>query len=86
MVAAAALDPRCYHLCMLEELDSLTEKLNEVDAHVRFLREENQQLRHQRAATENELDAMKKRVAVAMRRLDQLIERLPPEAQASEQA
>jgi outer membrane murein-binding lipoprotein Lpp len=71
---------------MLEELDSLTEKLNELDARVRLLREENQQLRQQRAATEIELDAMKNRVAVAMRRLDRLIERLPPETRASEAA
>ena len=52
----------------------------ELVAHVRQLRDENQQLRTQLATSQSELAALNERVTVATRRLDELIARLPHEA------
>ena len=64
---------------MLEELDALDGKMRELASHVRQLREENQQLRRQLAASQSELATLNDRVAAATRRLDTLIEELPGE-------
>jgi septal ring factor EnvC (AmiA/AmiB activator) len=64
---------------MLEELDALDGKMRELAAHVRQLREENQQLRRQLADSQSELATLNDRVAAATRRLDTLIEELPGE-------
>jgi cell division protein ZapB len=64
---------------MLEELDALDSKMRELSAHVRQLRDENQVLRRQLAASQSELATLNERVAAATRRLDSLIEDLPGE-------
>jgi len=64
---------------MLEELDALDARMRELAAHVRHLREENQNLRRQLAASQAELGTLNERVSAATRRLDSLIEELPGE-------
>jgi chromosome segregation ATPase len=64
---------------MLEELDALDAKMRELAMHVRQLREENQNLRRQLAASQSELATLSDRVTAATRRLDTLIEELPAE-------
>ena len=64
---------------MLQELDALDGKMRELALHVRQLREENQHLRRQLAASQSELAILNERVATATRRLDSLIEELPGE-------
>jgi len=64
---------------MLEELNALESKMRDLAAHVRQLREENQGLRRQLAASQSELTTLNERVAAATRRLDTLIEELPSE-------
>jgi uncharacterized coiled-coil DUF342 family protein len=66
---------------MLEEVDSLAAKLTELSAHVRALRDENQQLRNRLANANAELDGLRERVGTALARIDALIERLPADAQ-----
>jgi len=65
---------------MLDQLDALTLRMQELVAHVRQLREENHQLRTQLATSQSELAALNDRVALATRRLDGLIERIPRDA------
>jgi len=64
---------------MLEELDALDAKMRELAAHVRQLRDENQNLRRQLTASQLELATLNERVTAATRRLDTLIEELPAE-------
>ena len=64
---------------MLEELDELDAKMRALASHLRQLREENQRLRRQLAASQSELVTLNERVAAATRRLDMLIEELPGE-------
>jgi len=66
---------------MLEDLDALTEKMTLLASHVRALRDENQRLRTQVANANVELDAMRARIAGAMQRIDNLLERLPADEQ-----
>src|SRR5208282_4988104 len=70
---------QCYHLAMLDQLDALTSRMQELVAHVRQLRAENHQLRTQLATSQSELAGLNERIAAATRRLDGLIERLPRE-------
>ena len=72
--------PRCYHSRMLDQLDALTSRMQELVAHVRQLRDENHQLRTQLATSQTELAALNERIVTATRRLDALIERLPGDA------
>lgn len=65
---------------MVDQLDALATRLVELVAQVRHLREENHQLRTQLGNARAELAALNERVAVASRRLDGLIERLPRES------
>lgn len=69
---------------MLEELDALTEKLREIGAQLRALRDENQRLRTQLANANVELDEMKTRVAGAMQRIDSLLDQLPLETRGED--
>ncbi|BAP87217.1 uncharacterized protein E1O_00860 [Burkholderiales bacterium GJ-E10] len=62
---------------MLEPLDALTNRVNELVALVRHLREENHQLRTQVANAQAEAGALRERIAVASQRLDTLLEQLP---------
>ena len=62
---------------MLDELDNLAAKINEIAAMVKTLRTENQQLRAQLVAASSELELMNGRVDEAARRLDALMQRLP---------
>ncbi len=62
---------------MLDQLDALTTRLQDLVAHVRQLRDENHLLRTQLATSQAELAALNERIATATRRLDALIERLP---------
>lgn len=62
---------------MLDQLDALTGRMQELVAHVRQLREENHQLRMQLAGSQAELAALNERIETATRRLDGLIARLP---------
>ncbi len=62
---------------MLEPLDALTNRVNELVALVRHLREENHQLRTQVADAQAEAGALRERIAVAGRRLDTLLAQLP---------
>jgi|APFre7841882724_1041349.scaffolds.fasta_scaffold261137_1 predicted nucleic acid-binding Zn-ribbon protein len=66
---------------MLDDLDALAEKMTLLAAQVRSLRDENQRLRTQAASADVELDALRNRIAGAMQRIDNLLERLPEEAQ-----
>lgn len=70
---------------MLEDLEALRAKLTELHARVRMLREENMRLRAQAGAAQIELDALRRRCAGAVQRVDELLARLP-EAQAEERA
>ena len=70
---------RCYHSRMLDQLDALTSRMQDLVAHVRQLRDENHQLRTQLATSQTELAALNERIATATQRLDALIERLPRE-------
>jgi chromosome segregation ATPase len=74
---------------MLDDLDALTEKMTLLASQVRQLRDENQRLRTQMARANVDLDALRTRVAGAMQRIDELLERLPaeqPEAAPTEKA
>ena len=74
---------------MLDDLDALTEKMTLLASQVRQLRDDNQRLRTQMARANVELDALRTRVAGAMQRIDELLERLPaeqPEAAPTEKA
>jgi uncharacterized protein (TIGR02449 family) len=73
-------------LCMVEQLDALTARMQELVAHVRQLREENHLLRTQLATSQSDLASLNERIAVATRRLDGLIERLPLEMRAADEA
>jgi chromosome segregation ATPase len=64
---------------MLEDLDGLAEKMTLIASQLRALRDENQQLRTQVANANVELDALRARIAGAMQRIDNLLERLPAE-------
>ena len=77
---------RCYHAWMLDQLDALTSRMQELIAHVRQLREENHQLRTQLASSKTELAELNERIATATRRLDDLIERLPREMRQTDGA
>ena len=68
---------RCYHSRMLDQLDALTSRMQELVAHVRQLRDENHHLRTQLATSQTEVAALNERIVTATRRLDALIERLP---------
>ena len=68
---------------MLDDLDALGEKMTLLAAHVRELRDENQRLRTQVANANVELDALRVRIAGAMQRIDNLLERLPAEGEPS---
>jgi phage shock protein A len=68
---------------MLDDLDQLAGKINELARLVHSLRSENQQLRAQLAAVSAEHESMRGRVEEASRRLDLLMERLPAPAAAS---
>ncbi len=63
---------------MLEDFDTLARKVAELAQLAQSLRTENQQLRAQLAAASAELDTMRSRVEQATRRLDAMLERLPP--------
>lgn len=72
---------------MLEDLEALRGKLTELNARVRMLREENQQLRVQVSDAQVELDALRSRVSGAVQRVDELLARLPEaDAQPAEPA
>jgi len=64
---------------MLDQLDALTLRMQDLVAHVRQLRDENHLLRTQLATSQSELAELNERIATATRRLDALIERLPRE-------
>jgi uncharacterized coiled-coil DUF342 family protein len=68
---------------MIDDLDSLRAKLVELNARVRQLREENQQLRAGAASAQAELDALRARVGGAVQRVDALLARLPADAAPS---
>jgi uncharacterized protein (TIGR02449 family) len=63
---------------MLEDFDALARKVAELARMAQSLRTENQQLRAQLAAASSELDTLRGRVEQATRRLDAVLERLPP--------
>ncbi len=67
---------------MLEPLDALTNRVNELVALVRHLREENHQLRTQVANAQAEASALRERMAAASQRLDSLLSRLPQSDEA----
>ncbi|HYB50739.1 MAG TPA: hypothetical protein VED47_06480 [Burkholderiaceae bacterium] len=71
---------------MLDQLDALASRMQDLIAHVRQLREENHQLRTQLATSQSELSELNERIASATRRLDDLIERLPREMRQSDAA
>jgi hypothetical protein len=71
---------------MLEDLEALRGKLTELNARVRNLREENQQLRTQLGSARIELDALRGRVSGAVQRVDELLSRLPAEKPAAAEA
>ena len=77
---------QCYHLVMLDQLDALTSRMQDLVAHVRQLRDENHQLRTQLATSQAELAELNERIATATRRLDDLIERLPREMRHADSA
>ncbi|HTN49189.1 MAG TPA: hypothetical protein VMK32_07150 [Burkholderiaceae bacterium] len=62
---------------MLDDLDLLASRLNELTRLLQSLRTENQQLRSQLVQAGGQLEAMRTRVDEAGRRLDLLMERLP---------
>jgi uncharacterized protein (TIGR02449 family) len=62
---------------MLDQLDALTVRMQELVAHVRQLRDENHLLRTQLATSQSELATLNERIGAATRRLDDLIARLP---------
>lgn len=68
---------------MLEDFDLLATKVGELARLVQSLRTENQQLRAQLVTASGELETMRSRVDEASRRLDGLMERLPPPAPAA---
>jgi uncharacterized protein (TIGR02449 family) len=68
---------------MLDDLDTLARKVTELAHMAQSLRTENQQLRAQLAAASAELDSLRGRVEQATRRLDAMLERLPPPAPAA---
>jgi uncharacterized protein (TIGR02449 family) len=69
---------------MLEQLDALTVRMQELVAHVRQLREENHRLRTQLATSQADVAALNDRIGAATRRLDDLIARLPPQLRETE--
>jgi FtsZ-binding cell division protein ZapB len=72
--------------CMLEDLDALGAKLDELKSRVRALREENQQLRAQLARAQADGEALRSRATAAMQRIDALLDRLPEPERRSERA
>ncbi len=68
---------------MLDDLDTLAEKVARLATMAQSLRAENQQLRALLVAASTELDAMNSRVIEATHRLDALLQRLPDAATAS---
>ena len=71
---------------MLDQLDALTSRMQDLVAHVRQLRDENHLLRTQLATSQSELAELNERIATATRRLDALIERLPRELREADGA
>jgi len=71
---------------MLDQLDALTTRMQDLVAHVRQLRDENHLLRTQLATSQSELAELNERIATATRRLDALIDRLPRELRESDGA
>lgn len=69
---------------MLDQLDALTSRMQDLIAHVRQLRDENHLLRTQLATSQSELAELNERIATATRRLDALIDRLPSELRESD--
>lgn len=63
---------------MLEPLDALTNRITELVALVRHLREENHQLRTRIANIEAEASALRGRMDVASQRMEILLQQLPP--------
>jgi phage shock protein A len=68
---------------MLEDLDALAARIAELAKLVHGLRTENQQLRAQLATANGEVAELRQRIDEAGRRLDTLLERLPPSAASS---
>ena len=62
---------------MLEQLDALAVRVQELVSHVRQLREENHGLRTELATARSEHAALVERMRTATERLDDLIGRLP---------
>ncbi len=77
VVRPIARDPGDTIARMLEDLEALRAKLTELNARVRHLREENQQLRMQLAGSQGELNALRQRVGGALDRVDSLLAALP---------
>ncbi|SPE20009.1 hypothetical protein SBBP1_110051 [Burkholderiales bacterium] len=71
---------------MLDQLDALTSRMQDLVAHVRQLRDENHMLRTQLATSQSELAELNERIATATKRLDALIERLPRELREADGA
>jgi cell division protein ZapB len=62
---------------MLEQLDALATRIQELVSHVRQLREENHRLRTELATAQTEAGNLRERVTVATERLDRLIDGIP---------
>ena len=69
---------------MLEELDSLSNKLAELATHVRALKDENGRMRAQLAAATAELAGLRAKVTAATQRMDALLARLPHDDEPAE--
>jgi phage shock protein A len=68
---------------MLEDLDTLAARIADLARLVQALRTENQQLRAQLATANGEVEQLRQRIDEAGRRLDTLLERLPPTSAAA---
>lgn len=66
-----------YHCRMLAELEQLEQRINQLTLLTHGLREENQALRQQLQAAQNDTRSLRSRLDAARQRIEALIEKLP---------